>query len=139
MDEIIIDRINQATSLDDIAKGLFKLLRSNTSVWENEDGTECFYSIRARVDEINGIRIEVRPRDHAPPHFHITSGNQSCSLQLSDCEILKGNFDNRGLKIIRLYFKYAKPKLIEIWNATRSTDSLVGKYSEPSQENITTR
>lgn len=130
MDKIIIKRINEAHSLDDIAKILFKLLNSNTSVWENDDGTECFYSIRARVDEINGIKIEIRPRDHAPPHFHITSGSQSASLQLSNCEILKGNFDKRGLKIIKHYFKLAKPRLVEIWNETRSTDSLVGKYSE---------
>lgn len=127
-DEEVIKRIEKSKSFDDLAKLLWQLLASNISVWKNDDGTECFYEIRVLVDKIKGLKIEIRPRDHAPPHFHVSSGNKNAAFLLETGELIQGNFNNRETSIIRLYFKYAKSTLINIWNETRSSDSVVGEY-----------
>lgn len=129
IDENVIKQIEIAETPNDLAKILLQLFRSGISVWKNEDGSEIFYNIRARVDSYNGVKFEIRPRDHAPPHFHVTYGNQSATFSIKDGDLINGNIGIREKRIVKHYYELAKPKIIEMWNKMRASDSMVGKYT----------
>jgi hypothetical protein len=134
IDGVVIKRVEESKSADDLAKILWQLLSSGISVWENEDGSEIFCEIKALVDHFNGLKIEIPSREHAPPHFHVIYGNQSASYSIENGDLIEGNFGNREKKVIKHYYKYAKNKIIKVWNETRPSDCLVGKYTEKENE-----
>ena len=128
IDEAVIKHIEESESADDLAKILWQLLSSGISVWKEEDGTEIFYEIRALVDNYNGLKFEVRPREHAPPHFHVTYGNQTAAFSIENGNLTEGNFGIRETRIVKHYYQLAKHKIVDKWNKTRATDCLVGEY-----------
>ena len=76
----------------------------------------------------NGIKIEIYPNDHVPPHFHISANGNNASLAIDDCRVLKNSgFDPKVIKNIQDWFLNSKDRLIEVWNETRASDCMVGK------------
>lgn len=83
---------------------------------------------RQLVEKMGAIKIEIYPNEHTPPHFHIKSNGMNASFAIDDCRLLKNSgFSTKVIKSIQDWFEHSKPRLIEIWNQTRSDDSLVGK------------
>lgn len=80
------------------------------------------------VEKYNGIKIEIYPNDHVPPHFHIISGNNNASFAIDDCRILENSgFSSKVIKNIEDWFLHSKDRLIKVWNETRPSDCTVGK------------
>jgi hypothetical protein len=74
------------------------------------------YSVTT-IARIKSYRIEVRTRDHNPPHFHIVGPDGEAMVRIKDFEVL----ENRGVseKDINKILKFLQPrkKLIqETWN-----------------------
>lgn len=128
IDETVINKIEKSTSADELAKILWQLLSSGISVWKKDDGTEIFYEIRALVDTYMGLKFEVRPREHAPPHFHVSYGNQSAAFSIENGSLIEGNFGVRETRIVQHFYQLAKHNIIDKWNQTRPTNCLVGEY-----------
>lgn len=120
--ELIENKVKSANGLDELAETLYGLLNGNLAVWE--DGS--LYSIRQLVDIQKGLKMEIYPNEHPPPHFHVKGGGISVSFSIKDCELLEGKLDGRHTALVKWWHERTKDKLIEIWNNTRPTNCPVG-------------
>ena len=83
--------------------------------------------IRYLVENINNLKIEIRPKEHAPPHFHVISGKINASFSIVECNLLKGKIKNKDIKKIKYWHQMNRQKLIPKWNDLRPDDCPVGK------------
>lgn len=114
--------ISQSKSLDELTKALDALLCGGYSVWE--DGS--LYHIRQLVTKINGLRIEIFAKEHAPPHFHVSGGDIDASFSIKDCSLLIGHIGGRERKLVNWWHQRSKEILVRIWDETRPFDCPVG-------------
>lgn len=80
------------------------------------------------IERLAGLKVEIYPDEHAPPHFHIKSPEINASFAIEDCCLLDGNAPRGALDKIKYWHKHSKKKLIEAWNSTRPTYCQVGPY-----------
>lgn len=95
-----------------------------------EDGCDVVVERRQRIAQVGGLKIEVYPNEHAPPHFHAISPHVNASFTIEDCALLNGSVGSKDLRKIQHWHRQFKPLLIERWNDTRPTDCKVGSYRE---------
>ena len=112
---------------DDWAEYLDSLLHGDCRI-EEKNGELIVIEERRIVDEIRGLKIEIRPKEHPPPHFHVKSERVNASFRIDNCKRLKGVVNQKEQRVIKYWWRDAKPKLIAIWNETRPTGCLVGKF-----------
>jgi hypothetical protein len=101
---------------------------------ETVDGEDVIVERRELVDRIGGMKIEVYPNEHPPPHFHVRSPVVSASFAIDDCSLLNGTVGPREFRKIRYWHRQFKPYVVQAWNDTRPTDCKVGSYRERSKE-----
>ena len=118
--------ISKARTLDEAAAALQILLSSDIAVLP--DGR--FYNIKVLVARFRGLRIEIHPKDHAPPHFHVICDSFNASFALSDCSLLEGGLSNRESSLIIKWFGNNRPLLVEAWNKSRPDDCQAGPVAE---------
>ncbi len=106
---------------------LDSMLHGQCVVWE-KNGELILLEIKARVDKIYGMSIEIYPKEHAPPHFHVRSSRVNASFRIDDCSLLDGQIASDDYDKIRYWHKFSKPVLIERWNSLRPTKCVVGPY-----------
>jgi hypothetical protein len=116
------ERIRAAKTLDELALVLERLLSLGVVV--DEGGRLKF--IRALVDRVEGLRIVIWPRDHAPPHFHVEAPGVSAAFTISDCSPLSGRLSKQQEALVRYWYLDARPKLVEHWNRLRPSDCPAG-------------
>ena len=116
-------------TLEEWAEYLDAILNGPCSIRE-ENGELILLEIRELVDTVRGMRIEIYPKEHAPPHFHVRSATVDASFRIDDCSILKGKIANSDYDKIRYWHKFAKPVLIKHWNSSRPTKCTVGLYRD---------
>jgi len=124
----LVDRDVLATP-DDWAEYLDSILHGNCYIAETDRGL-ILVEQRRLVDTVRGIKIEIFPLEHTPPHFHVKSAKIDASFRIVDCTRLNGSISHKDELVIRYWWQYAKPYLIGIWNETRPTDCIVGEYQE---------
>jgi len=122
--ELIEKHISQADDLDALAKMLWILLNDGFSAWD--DGT--LLRTKQLVEQVNGLRIEVYPNEHPPPHFHVITGGNNASFTIENCSVLAGNLDRKDIKLVKWWHSRAQQKLIAAWDETRATGCSVGEY-----------
>lgn len=120
---------NPATleSIDEWALWLEAILHGPCTIFLR-DGEPVLLQGKQLVDRLAGLRIEIYPNEHPPPHFHVKSPDVNASFVIEDCRQLSGRATPEALQKVRYWHKFSKPKLIEVWNSTRPTDCTVGKY-----------
>ena len=121
--------------LEDIAEWaeyLDAILCEPCTIYEEDDGELVLLDIKAVVDSINGLKLEIYPNEHPPPHFHVKSATVNASFKIDDGELLHGKILRANYKKIQFWHKRSKSLLIEIWDSTRPTECQVGPYREPS-------
>ena len=116
----------ELSTFEEYAEWLESILHNPCDVWE-EDGEEFLVEIRQLVDRVDGLKIEIYPNEHPPPHFHVVTPNINASFTIESCEKLNGEIDSRNLKKIKYWHKRSKDQLIEVWNETRPFNCVVGK------------
>lgn len=126
MQELLgLNQIHDFKSVEQFERHLETLLGNGVYIFD--DGGRKFPIFgKALVERINGLRIVIYPREHAPPHFHVTGGEMDASFRIEDGTLLQGMADSRTRDLIEYWFIKAKPRLIEVWNATRASDCTVG-------------
>ena len=112
---------------DELVEWLEAILHGPCSIYE-EDGEVFLIEAKQEVDRLDGLKIEIFPNEHPPPHFHVTSPNIKASFDIQSCKLLKGHICGSDRKKIEFWFSHSKSKLVEIWNSTRPTSCTVGKY-----------
>lgn len=118
--------INDSRTLEDLTVVLGALLSGGYSVWE--DGS--LYHIRQLVAKVNGLRIEVYAKEHAPPHFHVSGGDIDASFAIADGTFLNGKIGRREQELLKWWYACSREKLIEVWNETRPSDCPVGPIKQ---------
>lgn len=112
------------------AEYLESILNGRCSLFEINGKEELTY-IKVFVANVRGIKIEIYPKEHAPPHFHVNSSKVDASIKIDDCSLLNGNISSMDLKKIKYWHsKGARELLIEIWNSTRPSICTVGKFKD---------
>ncbi len=115
-------QIEDAEDLEQLAKPLEELLSGPYNVWP--DGR--LVCIKVLVETVNGLKIEIRHREHAPPHFHVKGSSLEAAFSIESGALLSGNVTHRHLSLIEWWYERSKGKLINIWNNTRPSDCPVG-------------
>jgi hypothetical protein len=119
IEQDLLKCISDAKSFEELAYPLEVLISKGYDIWK--DGH--LYITKALVDRVDGLRIEIRPREHNPPHFHIRGSSIDASFTIEDGECLKGNIDSRTSHLIKWWYDNGgKLALIKIWNETRPTN-----------------
>jgi len=113
--------------LDEWAEWLESILHAPCAVIEDR-GELVLVETRLRVIQLDGLRIEIYPNDHAPPHFHVKSPNVDACLTIEDCRKLRGTLSDADFRKIRYWHRHCKPVLVERWDSTRPTDCAVTKH-----------
>lgn len=121
LEDLIEKDIIECNSLDELAF-ILKNLIAQHSVWK--DGS--LYSIKALVDCVDGLKIEIYPNEHPPPHFHIKSNGIDASFSIKDCKLLEGKIGGREHKMVKWWYEKSRSKLIIFWNDLRPDDCSVG-------------
>jgi len=124
------DRMAEFATVEQFELHLETLLGNGVYIFN--DGTRKFPIFgKALVSRVKGLRIEIFPREHAPPHFHVRGGEIDASFSIEDGSLLQGSVDGRTQDLVEYWFLKAKPQLIEVWNATRPSDCQVGPITAP--------
>ncbi len=124
--ELLEREVRTASTLDESAYALARLLSSGLSVWQ--DGS--LYFTKQLVDRINGLKIEVYAREHPPPHFHVAGGGVDATFSLVDCAHIEGRISGREEALVRWWYERSRNVLVSAWNQSRPTDCPVGPVQE---------
>jgi hypothetical protein len=114
-------------SFEEWAEYLESILHDRCSIMEI-DGELVLLEIKALIARVNGLKIEIFSKEHAPPHFHVKSANVDASFKIEDCSLLQGEISGMDYSKIRYWHKHSKQILIEAWNSSRPTNCMVGLY-----------
>lgn len=115
-------RILSASSLDESLDILQVMLSSGIAVWT--DGS--LYNIKQLVGSVRGLKIEMYPREHSPPHFHVVGGGIDALFSLEDGSFLAGNIPGREQALVKFWYNESRPLLVETWNKLRPSNCPVG-------------
>jgi hypothetical protein len=110
----------QDTELDHLAEALVQTLIDEL----NRTGATLLEVTLART---NGVRIEVRPRDHYPPHFHVASARQSAVFDINTCDMIRGNLEPRAVRVVKHWYGEHKADLLSKWDQTRPGTCSIGE------------
>ena len=121
--------LNSDYSFNNLAIYLESLLYDPCTVIEIEGELELI-EIKALVDNVRGMKIDIYPNEHQPPHFHVRSSTFQASFRIDDCSIIQGSIEGSSFRKILYWHKHSKDRLIKKWNTTRPTNCVVGKYME---------
>lgn len=85
----------------------------------------------------NKIRIDIRHREHAPPHFHVIIDDSDYSISILTGELIQGEIKNKGQRTaIKEWYDENRQLLIKTWNESRPSDCPVGKINETDTNKV---
>lgn len=114
-------------TFEEWALWLESLLHNPCSIFE-QDGELLLLENKQLVKRINGLKIEIFPNEHSPPHFHVSSPDIDATFAIEDCRKLNGTISSSAAKKVEYWHSHSKSMLITIWDATRPTNCTVGRY-----------
>jgi Domain of unknown function (DUF4160) len=103
-------RINNLSRIEQFEQFLASFLDSGAYI-QFDDGVRVLLFGRQLVERIRGMRIEIFPREHAPPHFHVKGGDVDAAFTLSDCTFLHGTISRRDEDLVRFWYAKAGERL----------------------------
>ena len=71
-----------------------------------------------------GIKIYINWREHRPPHFHATYGNDEVLVLINELEVLEGSLPSKQLKMLLGWAALHQEELIENWNLAENQQEL---------------
>jgi hypothetical protein len=72
-----------------------------------------------RLSAFYGIVIAMYYRDHAPPHFHATYGEDEATVAIGASDLLSGWLPPRALKLVREWAAMHLDELEANWQRAR--------------------
>jgi hypothetical protein len=114
-EKVLECQIKDATDLEQLTQPLQELMSGPYEVWPNGQ----LVCLKVLVERINDLRIEIRPKDHPPPHFHVIGSNLNASFDIESGNHLEGQIDPRHFQKIKWWHGRARTKLAAIWDNTR--------------------
>jgi hypothetical protein len=123
-DQFVMGPVDTFGALEQFERSLEALLSSGCYMLEGQ-----LIHGRQLVDRIGGLKLEIRSREHIPPHFHVISADINASFVIEDGSLLNGHVNSKERDLIQYWYACSKKRLIEVWNDTRAADCPVGKIS----------
>lgn len=68
------------------------------------------------VVELGNLQIRIYPRDHSPPHFHISTPYGEAVMLISTLELLKGRLRSSDLRRVTEWASKNKSVIQDEWN-----------------------
>ena len=65
------------------------------------------------------ITMNLRNKEHNPPHTHATYGSEAATFLISTGEILEGSFPNRAKKMVKEFILLYQKELLEMWETEK--------------------
>ena len=121
--------IKEIKSFNNLALLLESLLHDPCLISET-NGKYSLIETFAVVDIVRGMKIEIYPNEHQPPHFHVKTQSIQAAFRIDDCTIIKGDISSGNYKKIVYWHNQSKDVLIDFWNKMRPTNCTVGEYQE---------
>jgi len=116
--------------LDDLSEDFASFEKRERYRQQREQGLVLAEWTVARVE---GLSIEIRVREHPPPHFHVTYQGEDASFAIITCQRLVGVKGLEGYeRTIHQWWKRNRGQLVEEWNKSRPSDCPVGPIQEPN-------
>ncbi|MEW6466582.1 MAG: DUF4160 domain-containing protein [Pseudomonadota bacterium] len=126
LEDLIATRVVAASTLEDAARVLEGLLSGGFSI--SQEGDLCL--TRGLVERVHGLRIEIYPNEHPPPHFHVRAPGLSATFAITDGAHLCGSIRPDQLRLVHWWYRRSRPLLVRTWNATRPSDCTVGPVAD---------
>lgn len=67
------------------------------------------------IEIIEGVKINIYPNEHPPPHFHTIYGEHEALIRITDLEIDKGNLPTKHYKKVKNWAKNHQNELGELF------------------------
>lgn len=68
------------------------------------------------IVELGSIQIRIYPRDHMPPHFHISTTYGEAVMRISDLVLTKGRLRRRDFDLVRDWALKNRQRIEDGWN-----------------------
>lgn len=69
------------------------------------------------IVELGSIQIRVYPRDHQPPHFHISTPDGEAMILIADLSVLKGRIRRSDLKTALGWARENRSLIEDAWKS----------------------
>jgi uncharacterized protein DUF4160 len=67
------------------------------------------------IDTVNGVKINVYPNDHVPPHVHALYGEREALIVIATRKIYAGSLPKVKLQIAQKFVKKNEQELLDIF------------------------
>ncbi len=78
-----------------------------------------------RLSEFYGIVIQMFHRDHSPPHFHATYGEEEALIGIDPIRVIEGKLPSRAQSFVFEWAAQHLQELVADWNRARRKESLL--------------
>lgn len=68
------------------------------------------------IVELGSIQIRVYPKDHMPPHFHISTTYGEAMMRISDLSLMKGRLRRSDLNLVLDWARQNRQRIEDGWN-----------------------
>ena len=70
------------------------------------------------------LQISINWRDHMPPHFHASYGEDEVIMSILDIEVLEGSMPSKQLKMLLGWAAFHQDELMENWELAQKKQEL---------------
>lgn len=77
------------------------------------------------ISRFFGIVIAMFWRDHMPPHFHATYGDDEALIDIHDSVVLRGRLPSSRLKLVLAWAIIHREELLENWARAQNNEDLI--------------
>jgi hypothetical protein len=72
------------------------------------------------ISRFHGITINMHWDEHAPPHFHASSGEHDAAIAIRELEVIAGRLPRRALALTLRWAATHRLELMENWDLCRA-------------------
>ncbi len=68
------------------------------------------------ISSFYGIRITLYFKDHLPPHFHATYGDEQAAIDIRSGALIEGDLPRRALRLVQEWTEMHQEELLALWD-----------------------
>lgn len=65
------------------------------------------------------VSMNLKPKEHNPPHIHVYCGGQVARVNIQNNEILSGEIPQNKVKLVNEFINAYRNELLEMWNSQK--------------------
>ena len=76
------------------------------------------------ISMFRGIKIYMNWREHQPPHFHASYGEDEVLISIRDIEVIEGSMPSKQLKMLLGWAAFHQDELMQNWILAENKQAL---------------